>query len=158
MARITLYVPDDLKTRMDAAGDRINWSEVARPALLSALTAHEHRQENTMTSAIERLRASKQEADTEDETEGREHGRSWASDEATYRDLQRLARDWEDAWHNDLDPLEALINIIDPNKELTRTDALSYMFGDDKFEASDQYYWAFVKGAVEFFNEVRTKL
>jgi hypothetical protein len=158
MARITLYVPDDLKARMDAAGDRINWSEVARPALLGALTTHEHRQENTMTSAIERLRASKQEADTEDQTEGFEHGRSWASDEASYRDLQRLARDWDEAFHNDLDPLDTLTRAVDPNSELTRFDLLNHLFGDGTFEASDEYYWAFIKGAVRFFTEVRPQL
>lgn len=37
MARISIYVPDDLKALMDAAGDTINWSEVARPAFEAAL-------------------------------------------------------------------------------------------------------------------------
>jgi hypothetical protein len=36
MAKINLYVGDELKERMDAAGD-INWSNIARSAFLTAL-------------------------------------------------------------------------------------------------------------------------
>jgi hypothetical protein len=158
MARITLYVPDDLKARMDAVGNAVNWSEVARPAITSALANHEHRRNRDMTSVIERLRASKQATDAEDTTEGHEHGRTWAEENAEYRDLQRLARDWEDAYHNGLDPLETLTKAVDPNDELGRSDLLIYLFGDGNFDASDEYYWAFIKGAVEFFAEVRSKL
>jgi hypothetical protein len=156
MARKTLYVPNDLKARMDAVGDTINWSEVVRPAITSALTFHEHRKGKTMATAIERLRASKQEADASDEVEGREHGRTWAEENAEYRDLQRLARDWDE--DNDLDPLETLIKAIDPHDELSRSDSFIHLFGDENFKASDEYYLAFIKGAVQFFGEVRAKL
>ena len=67
MARITLYIPDDLKPRMDAVGDAINWSEVARPTILLALATHEHRKGQNMDTAIERLRASKEKGAQEDQ-------------------------------------------------------------------------------------------
>jgi hypothetical protein len=36
MARVSIYVPVDLKARMDRVRDATNWSEVVRPAILSA--------------------------------------------------------------------------------------------------------------------------
>ena len=107
-----------------------------------------------MATVIERLRASKQEADDRDKVEGREHGRTWAENVAEYRDLQRLARHWDD--DDDLGPLETLIKAVNPND--AQWNALDYLFGDLNFEASDEYYLAFIKGAVEFFQEVRTQL
>jgi hypothetical protein len=77
MARITLYVPDDFKARMDAAGDGINWSEVARPALTTALAAFEHSKGRNMTTAIERLRASKREGEQNAKLFGNKAGRAW---------------------------------------------------------------------------------
>ena len=32
MARMSIYVPDDLKGRMDRLSDRVNWSGVAQAA------------------------------------------------------------------------------------------------------------------------------
>lgn len=37
MARVSIYVSDELKARMDAAEDGINWSEVARACFEKAL-------------------------------------------------------------------------------------------------------------------------
>ena len=39
MARVTLYVPDDLKAAMDGV-DGVNWSEIARPAFITAIAGH----------------------------------------------------------------------------------------------------------------------
>lgn len=157
MARISLYLPDELKARMDAVADGVNWSEVARPAIASALAAYEHKKGQTMDTAIERLRASKQEADAEDKTEGREHGRTWAKEEAAYRDLQRLAK----VYHQRLDgyePFDLLIKAIDPDGELTQDERLTYLFGRDDFEAGIEYCDAFIEGALELFGEVQDKL
>ena len=40
MARLSIYIPDDLKARMDGVGDTVNWSEVVRPAIQAAVAAH----------------------------------------------------------------------------------------------------------------------
>ena len=37
LARISIYLTDELKARMDLAGNFINWSEVVRPAINDAL-------------------------------------------------------------------------------------------------------------------------
>src|SRR4051812_27989218 len=42
MARVSIYVSDELKAEMDKAGDAINWSQIARPAFMAALMAQPH--------------------------------------------------------------------------------------------------------------------
>ena len=59
MATMNIYLPDQLKTRMEASGDNTNWSEVARVAFSYRVAANEHRKEPTMSSVVERLRASR---------------------------------------------------------------------------------------------------
>jgi hypothetical protein len=61
VAKINLYIPGELKVRMDAV-DNINWSDVALPAFYSALATLEHRRNPSMSAVIERLRASKAES------------------------------------------------------------------------------------------------
>src|SRR4051812_41285149 len=88
MAKISIYVPDELKARMDAAGDAINWSNVARPALQAALAAFEHKKGGNMEPAIERLKASKEYHLARTAMMGREDGRRWAANKATYPELR----------------------------------------------------------------------
>ncbi len=38
MARMTIYIPDDLKARMDEAGENTNWSEIAQKAFEAAVS------------------------------------------------------------------------------------------------------------------------
>src|SRR5690242_20251388 len=90
MARIALYVPDDLKTRMDAVTDETNWSDIVRPVFALVVADFEHRKGRNMTTAIERLRASKSRADQQDKLVGAEHGRAWAESAADYRTLRDL--------------------------------------------------------------------
>ena len=77
MGKINLYLPDELKARMDAVGD-VNWSDIARPAFYSALATLEQRRNLNVDTTIERLRASKAESLKRDELEGQTHGRGWA--------------------------------------------------------------------------------
>ena len=98
MARVSIYVPDELKARMDQAGDAINWSEIARPAFQAALAAYEHRKGQTMSTAVERLRASKQEYEQEESTSGEDAGRAWAKDDAEYGELVAISKIDLGAW------------------------------------------------------------
>src|SRR5262245_52908805 len=116
MARITLYVSDELKARLDAAGDEINWSDVARPVLTEAVASLEHRK-GDMTTAIERLRASKQRGDQAEKVRGKDEGRKWAEEKAEYRWLQRLHRRRKS--YPKENPGLSLEYAIDPNEELS---------------------------------------
>jgi hypothetical protein len=141
---------------MDAVGDSINWSEVARPAIASAVATYEQRKTKTMDTIVERLRASKQEAYSEDKTQGHEHGRTWAEEGAEYRDLQRLDKAWARSG-SDGSPLDVLMHAIDAD-DLTPEERLNYLFDDERFDASDEYYESFIEGALELFHKVKNKL
>jgi hypothetical protein len=156
MARLNLYIPDDLKARMDAVGDAINWSEVTRPAIKAALAAHEHEKESTMSTAIERLRASKQQAQANDKIEGHKEGRAWAADYAEYAELKRVSAidltldDSGDA------AFKTLWKTLYP--ELSASEVRESCFGDADAALSDDYVRAFINGAQEFYAEVRSEL
>jgi len=149
MARLSIYVTDELKARMDEVGDDVNWSEVVRPAIQAAVATYQHRKTRNMTSAIERLHASKQEALQEDTAEGKQDGRNWAESEANYRELSRIAK-IEDLTLNNL------WRAVDP--ELDEGALLTYLFGDIEQEPSKEYVAGFIEGAQEFFAEVRDQL
>lgn len=153
MAKLNLYVPDELKKRMDAVSD-VNWSDITRPALLSALATLEQHRSPDMTTTIERLRASKAESLKRDELEGQTHGREWAEQHADYDELRRLSELSQEAIN--ADPLQVLARAVDPDDQL---DSLKeYCFGDADANVSDAYISAFIAGAVRLFNEVAPKL
>src|ERR1700738_887742 len=159
MARINLYVPDDLKARMDAAGDNIHWSDVARPALTAALADCEHSKGRNMTTAIERLRASKRQADQNAKLWGNKAGRAWAEDKAEYWCLREIHRRRHD--YPNEHPLSALKQVFDPTDEWAGTQEFAEQFGDCLAlspGASDEYRQAFVEAAVNFYLEVREEV
>ena len=79
MAKMTIYVPDDLKRRMDEF-DGVNWSPLAYHAFESEVDrTHQSRGElKTMDDVITRLRASESPCSPDPITNPRadEHGRS----------------------------------------------------------------------------------
>ncbi len=155
MARISIYVRDDLKTRMDAAGDAINWSEVARPALTAAIAAYEHRKGRNMTTAIERLRASRLEATQSDKEDGKSDGRVWAENDAEYQWLKRLHLRVNEQTE---EPMIALGLAIDPTGETKISEIVETCFGEVREQPSDEYLDGFIAGAVDFFKEVRSRV
>jgi hypothetical protein len=140
MARLSIYVTDELKARMDEVGNDVNWSEVVRPAIQAAITIHEHRRSPSMATAIERLRASKREAEKED---GKAAGREWAESKASYRELDSVSG-----------------ILLDPEEWRDVKQHLLDVFGikstDEK--PTEQYIASFLEGAQEFFDEVKDKL
>jgi hypothetical protein len=155
MARISLYITDELKERMDAAGDEVNWSDVARPSLTAAVADFEHRKTGTMHTAIERLRASRKKREESDTELGTKAGRAWAADDAEYRELKELH--YRRTKYPDQDPTEALEFAIDPNHE---------MQGPELWDRcrvvieppSDEFMKAFVEAAVNLFLEIRKEV
>src|SRR5258708_7816585 len=92
MPRVTLYVPDDLKARMDEAGEAINWSAVAQRAFREAVALNSLRKEPTdMNEVVERLRASKERVQEADEETGKAAGAQWARETAEFDELKRVA-------------------------------------------------------------------
>jgi hypothetical protein len=93
MARVTIYVPDDLKARMDACGGEVNWSATAQTAFERAIAREVWKMsDDTMERAMARLRASKAEYEQQEREAGTAEGRKWALDRADYAELDRLSR------------------------------------------------------------------
>ena len=162
MARLSIYVPDELKTRMDAAGDAINWSEVARPAFLSALANHQHRQNRNMTTAIERLRASKEQHLSVIEGGGKAAGRRWAENHASYAELKAIAGiGLEDHDPDEDTTLSMLLDILDPERASADDFYETVGLEADRPPSGstlNRYVSAFVEGAQEFYEEVEDQL
>ncbi len=92
MPKISIYVPDEMKVRMDAAESRANWSAHAQRAFSIELDHLEAITEiKSMTDVIERLRASKQKLAQASIADGRIAGREWAMQSAEYDELKRVA-------------------------------------------------------------------
>lgn len=117
--RTTISVPRELKRRMKAVKEDINWSALACRAFedkLAEIAAK--RGKNAMADVIQRLRASKQRGADALYRQGHEDGRRWASEQAEYDNLVRLeqlyeekrtGRDWEKFFDPRLGPDELTI-------------------------------------------------
>jgi hypothetical protein len=154
VARVSIYISDGLKARMDAVGEAVNWSEIARPAFLSAVASHEHRRTQTMTTAIERLRASKEKHLDEMTEFGRERGQRWARDHAEWAELKRVADLRTD--HPDL--ISDLRNAIDPGEDLDESDFLKAIDSSEEEANEDAFVEGFIDGAKDFFDAIKPEL
>jgi hypothetical protein len=155
MARVSIYVPDDLKVRMDRIGEAANWSEVVRPAILSAVANHEHRKGVSMSTVVERLKASKERYLKETENCGLDAGRRWASNTAEYSELLRVANYWKSSrWEVELGGLRQL---IDPDENLS-TEKFCELVGCESFEESGEFAEGFARGAAELYDEVEAEI
>src|SRR5262245_7258555 len=94
-ARTTISVPPELKAKMDAVTDEINWSALACRAFedkLADLVAKQVMRDRQ--DVITRLRASKRRTEDEHYQEGQKAGRAWAEATAEAGELQRL-ENWQ---------------------------------------------------------------
>jgi hypothetical protein len=104
-----------------------------------------------VNTAIERLRVSKQEAELEDKTEGKQAGREWAEEKAEHAEQRRVQKSLT------VDSTANLRAAIDLEHNLTNEELVKHVFDNDA-EPTDQYIEGFIKGAQEFFAEVRNQL
>lgn len=152
MPRVTVYVSDELKSRMDAAGAALNWSAIAQSAFGEAVAAHHLRKDPTnMDELVARLRTSKQRVIERDRTRGHENGKDWAVTRAEYDELERI-NSYEGDYN--LDVLRGLIG-------LNQRDWKSFLknYGSvDGVRPSDHWAQGFIKGAAEVFRSVVNRL
>jgi hypothetical protein len=159
MAQINIYVPDELKARMDRAGS-VNWSAAAQ----RAFDIECHLTEVMMTtedSVVARLRASKVQEDEELKAEGRETGQRWAREHASFRVLKGVS---EISW--DGLPVEAygdhLAQLILGDEYPTAVgelwNELRGGYDDNEEEPDPAWIEGFVEGAAEVWNEVANKI
>jgi len=92
MARVNVSVPDEMKERMDALADRVNWSEAARAAFEREITAASMPDDPDIDQVVERLRKSKADSWQANLKKAREEGREWAKKRASYNQLKEVVR------------------------------------------------------------------
>jgi hypothetical protein len=89
MPRLNVYIPDDLKSRMDEAG-AINWSELAQRAFEAKLQSIDQRSRE-MRPTMQRLVADRNNYLSDIEQEGRRAAR-WFANELPYASIRRIAK------------------------------------------------------------------
>lgn len=170
MAKMTIYVPDAVKERLDAVKDSANWSEVAVRAFeikIGELAAA--KKERDMTSVIERLRASKLSHAGEAHQLGHEVGREWAEAEAEYVHLKRLAefderqRNHERQGGKPCEGNEVAREMLGGEDEVSWDDAEAFWEqitgGGGKLDINDPaFVLGFRDGALEVFTEVQDRI
>ena len=160
MAKTTIYVPDDLRERMNAHPDE-NWSAVAQRAFdghLDQLTSR--MRVRNMTDLVERLRASKNAHLESEQVVGKEAGRTWATNSAEYQELARLVAVPFDAWNdNDLsyNVGKGITGANDDNEGYSEINDF-WELRAGTCEPSDEFVEGFCDGALEVWNEVADKV
>jgi hypothetical protein len=98
--RVNVSVPRELKARMDAVAQRVNWSQTAAEAFEAKLLELAAQQEaKQMDDVIARMKAAAELDDKEEYQAGREEGESWAREVARPRQLRRLEELADDPQH-----------------------------------------------------------
>ena len=149
MAKINLYVPDDLKVSMDRMGDSVNWSRIAQVAFSTAISAEEWKMQiDKIEAAVARLKATEVAALAQDELSGKTKGRKWAMERATLRNLIALT---------ELFAYNRPVTLLDLDK-------INLCPNSDEFSEynikrpSDAFVSGFAEGAYDFYVEVQDKV
>jgi hypothetical protein len=155
MARIAIYVPDQLKARMDACDDKVNWSSVAQPAFERALAMEEAKMMDLgdRQQAIARLKASRDDYAAEEMADGEAAGREWALKRADYSELVRLRAYRTEA-------------VEQGELERHMSENVGYTFWEDSvgfsafsgYDLSEPWVAGFINGALAVFNDLENDL
>jgi len=165
-ARMNISLPDELKDRMDALREPVNWSGVAAKAYERKLEELDPTpKEFTMAEAVERLRASRETYVTEPAFEiaadrygeGLIAGMAWAREAAEWPALMQLERIAGSAspsqWEKDVNLAEAAQNAIAPGD--------CEAFWQERAEEPAppaRYIHGFTDGALTILDEVKKRL
>jgi hypothetical protein len=170
--RTTITVPPDLKARMDAVDETVNWSAIACQAFEQKLADLIRQKGPTdMNEVIERLRASKQKFESEQFTQGHEAGQEWAKDAAEAEELIQLGklrdrcgwRDWDGFFATgDRDAYgasERFVFAIWPERDGERAAATDFweQLGVEDVP-SDEFVRGFAEGALSVWDQVKDQL
>lgn len=94
-----------------------------------------------MTTALERLRASKEEYEVELKASAETTARAWVDDEAAYGDLVRVAKI---RLERGMDVSELLTGALDPNGELTTEELASHLGLEEADLSDNDFLWHFI--------------
>lgn len=163
--RVSIYVPADLKRRMDKTKEDVNWSALACDAFKAKLGELAQRKEaKNMNDIIDRLRASQESTSTEARKDGSECGRTWVRLKAQVPELRRLSALAEreanggDRWS---DCEQLAYAILGPNAD--RHDVRAFWEDvsgapDDERITDADWLQGFVDGSLELWAELEPQL
>jgi hypothetical protein len=174
VVRTTISVASDLKARMDAIGEPVNWSAVASRAFEQEVARIiQKRGAKTMDDVVTRLRASKRKTGGKQYEKGREAGESWARDNAGADQLARLEEfreaceadryTFEDYFETETNaPLDhagwIAAAILAPEDDQDTREAEAFadeLFGERR---TDDFVRGFVDAAVDVWASVKDRL
>lgn len=147
MLRIDIYVPEELKARMDAVGDAVDWSQVARLAFEDSLNRMDAGTDHAVARrAIQDLVTQEGGSAERDRDIGYDAGRDWATNAADHQELERLSRfEWQD--HAIPPPIGVSAAILDSRAEPERTEGFWLQYLGTGFP-SESMLRGFVEGAL----------
>lgn len=153
VARRNISLPDELHAQMETLD--INWSAVAQEAFIDAIEIAKLKELNMNKEAgLARLRQSKESNTERLRAEAHKLGATWALEQATYDQLERVAKLIEsvDAGGEWRAPgaMSCLANAIDEGQRVE--DVAEELFGTEW--ATDNQVEGFIEGATEVFEEV----
>jgi len=166
MPKITIYVPDDLKARMDKAEaiePAPNWSGLAQEAFGLECDRAETRRKGAgkMNAMVERLQKSKARVSNQDNNIGYGAGHTWAQNLAEYDELLRL-RDLttgEGWYYDDETSARAIVEAVQDDGSPSGRDIVEWWENNAGSAApSLDLIKGFVDGALEAFAEVEDQL
>jgi hypothetical protein len=125
--RTTITVPQDLKARMDAVREQVNWSALACRAFEEKLAEIASKKEKlTVDDVIQRLKLSREQMESAEYKDGEAVGRDWASRRAEAAELTKL---------------ESFLAELDGEPSLSRGRFFSD-YGSSAFSTADHLYFA----------------
>lgn len=167
MPRMSIYVPDDMKARMDKAGEGANWSAIAQRAFTVELNHLESIKEiSSMSDVVERLRASKERLAADHGAQMRDSGKEWAKNVAEYDELKRIADidldDFKERYdHSGSECVEGVYKIVmqeDPASHLSQLSDF-YLVDDDLVpHLTNAHVEGFIEGAQDVWREVEDRI
>lgn len=161
MAKMNIYIPDELKMRMDMLM-AVNWSAIAQHAFELEINSTV-KKGSDMEAVIERLRASKTKWEEEVKGTWLEDGRKWASDTADYEQLSEIGELDLDTIDDPQDRhglmlLRAFAQVLCGDVTASDIeDARMFLSGDDLRLTRQHIRW-FLEGAQAVWHEVKDKL
>lgn len=155
MASLNVYLPDDLKKRMDAAGD-LGWSRIAQAAFAEMIARHRIREDQDMSAVAERLRASKRSWEEEIKREYFELGADWARETAKYHEIKAVvnAEDAGEIMYGFFGGAKAYVEYGEINAERE----LEAFFGFTSRDPEPIELHAFADGVKSVWNEVAAEV
>lgn len=175
--RTTISISAELKARMDAVTEQVNWSAVAARAFEARLREIEARSKRSMSrnEVIRRMKAVKEVAGSEEREEGKAAGRIWAEGIATPKQLQRLQALAEDPrgiegtivlFYNSTrrNPAWGLYQCLQgQHRDFDRAEVEEFWESalgiEDKDRIEDEdFACGFVEGALEIWQDVKDEL